>query len=493
MHSVPAASMAGMAVSLIISVGVPIALMIIAKIKLKAKMINALIGAGTFIVFALILEQILHTAMVAAFGTALTGNLPVRVLYGGLAAGLFEETGRLFSMKLFMKKSISKENAVMYGIGHGGIESILIAGLTAVSNLIMSFTINAGQLETILAPLDQNTRQLTMSQISGLWTIPSWQFYISGVERILAIALQLCLSYTVYLAVKNRRYIYYVIAIALHMAADSVVVMVSRNAGIIWAETVMFIGVAIYCLFIYKSFKGEKKMINTVVFDMDGTVLNTLEDLTNSVNYVMDRFGMPAHTIEEYRKVFGSGIRYAIEQSVPEGTDSSTVDEMLPVFKEHYDVHCLDKTAPYEGILDLMRELKKRGYKMAIVSNKIDSAVKELNERFFSEAVSVAIGEKPGINRKPAPDTVFEALRELGSSVDEAVYVGDSEVDFATAKNSGLPCISVLWGFRSKEYLESIGANCFAESPADVLTILSQKTPSPKDHSEPKNPVPKRP
>ena len=212
--------------------------------------------------------------------------------------------------------------------------------------------------------------------------------------------------------------------------------------------------------------------INTVIFDMDGTVLNTLDDLTTSVNYVMDKFGFPNRTVEEYRRAFGNGIRRAIELNVPEGTSKETIDEMLPVFKQHYDKHCLDKTRPYDGILELMKELKKRGYKMAIVSNKIDSAVKELNKKFFSEAIDVAIGEKPGINRKPAPDSVIEALKELGSTKEEAIYIGDSEVDFQTAVNSGLPCISVLWGFRDKDYLEEIGADVFATTPADVLDLL---------------------
>lgn len=469
MNTVSTASMVGMGLSLVISVGVPIALLIIAKIKLKGKMISVLIGAGTFVVFALVLEPILHYVMLMVFGTSLTGNLWLKALYGGLAAGLFEETGRLLSMKFLMKKTLSKENAVMYGIGHGGIEAVLIGGLTAFSNLTTSLMINAGQLDAVLSMLDSATRQQALEQMAPLWTAPSWQFCISGIERFLAFSLQICLSYTVYLAVKNRKYGFYALAVALHMAFDSLAVIIANTAGIIWAEAALFIGVLIYCRFVIKSFKSEGSKITTIVFDMDGTVLNTLEDLTTSVNYVMERFGMPTHTLEDYRKVFGSGIRYAIEKSVPEGTPSSVVDEMLPVFKEHYDVHCLDKTAPYEGILDLMRELKKRGYKMAIVSNKIDSAVKELNERFFSEAVSVAIGEKPGINRKPAPDTVFAALEELGSSTSEAVYIGDSEVDFATAQNSGLPCISVLWGFRSREFLESIGATCFVETPAEVL------------------------
>ena len=154
------------------------------------------------------------------------------------------------------------------------------------------------------------------------------------------------------------------------------------------------------------------------------------------------------------------------------GTPKELVEEMLPVFKEHYDAHCLDNTKPYDGIVDLMRELKQRGYKMAIVSNKIDSAVKELNRRFFSGVIEVAIGEREGIRRKPAPDTVFAALKELKSEKKNSIYIGDSEVDYATAKNAGIPCISVLWGFRDKKYLKEIGADVFAEDPSDIMDLL---------------------
>ena len=205
---------------------------------------------------------------------------------------------------------------------------------------------------------------------------------------------------------------------------------------------------------------------------MDGTVLNTLDDLTDAVNYVFSKFDLPPRSQEEYRKFFGNGIGYAMKCAAPEGTPDSLFDKMIPVFREYYDKHCLDKTRPYEGILELMKALKDKGYKMAIVSNKIDSAVKELNERFFSEYVTVAIGEKPGIKRKPAADTVLAALDELGSSRDEAIYVGDSEVDLQTARNSGLSCIAVLWGFRDKDLLIENGAVTFAEKPMDVARIL---------------------
>ena len=213
-------------------------------------------------------------------------------------------------------------------------------------------------------------------------------------------------------------------------------------------------------------------MITTIVWDMDGTVLNTLIDLRDSVNYVLRKYNMPEHTIEEYRRYFGSGIRYALECAVVDGTPSETLDEMLPIFKEHYDVHCLDNTCPYDGILDAMKKLKEKGYKMAIVSNKIDSAVKELNEKFFKEYVNVAIGETPGTKRKPAPDMVEQALNELGSTKEEAIYIGDSEVDLQTAINSSLPCISVLWGFRDRDYLIEQGATTFAETPEELVQLL---------------------
>ena len=212
--------------------------------------------------------------------------------------------------------------------------------------------------------------------------------------------------------------------------------------------------------------------IDTVIFDMDGTVLNTLEDLTDAVNHVFSQFDLPPRTIDEYRKFFGNGIGYAMRCAAPEGTPDELIDKMIPVFREYYDKHCLDKTRPYDGILELMKSLKAKGYKMAIVSNKIDSAVKELNDRFFSDYVSVAIGEKAKVRRKPAPDTVIAALKELHSERSEAVYIGDSEVDLQTARNAGLPCIAVLWGFRDRDHLTENGAVTFAENPADVLSVL---------------------
>ena len=220
--------------------------------------------------------------------------------------------------------------------------------------------------------------------------------------------------------------------------------------------------------------------ITTIVFDMDGTVMNTLEDLTVSMNYCLSKYGFPERKLEDYRRFFGNGVKYAMQQAVPEGTSEELIDQMLVIFKEHYDVHCLDKTCPYDGILDAMKALYEAGYKMAIVSNKIDSAVKELNERFFSDYVKVAIGERDGVKRKPAPDMVYEALKEMGSSKEESIYIGDSEVDLKTAENSGLPCIAVLWGFRDKSFLIKNGASVFANAPDDLYSIIKEFEPPKK-------------
>ncbi len=211
---------------------------------------------------------------------------------------------------------------------------------------------------------------------------------------------------------------------------------------------------------------------DTVIFDLDGTLLNTLEDLTDSVNYALGACHMPPRTIEEIRCFVGNGIRNLMLRAVPDGEENPDFEQAFVIFQEHYGEHCNDKTRPYEGVLALLKVLFEKGYTMAIVSNKIDSAVKELNDRYFSEYVSVAIGDREGLQRKPAPDTVHVALQELGRTKETAVYIGDSEVDLATARNVGIPCISVLWGFRDRELLEKQGADTFAIKPMDVLDFL---------------------
>lgn len=214
------------------------------------------------------------------------------------------------------------------------------------------------------------------------------------------------------------------------------------------------------------------KQVDTVIFDLDGTLLNTLEDLTDAVNYALQACDMPLRTIEEVRCFVGNGVRNLMIRAVLQGEENPRFEEAFSVFSEYYGEHCNDKTRPYDGILELIAELKEKGYALGIVSNKMDSAVKELNSKYFSENIKVAIGESKGVQRKPAPDTVLTAFKELGKERESAVYVGDSEVDLATAKNVGIPCISVLWGFRDKELLESQGAKMFAASPMEVLSVL---------------------
>ena len=216
------------------------------------------------------------------------------------------------------------------------------------------------------------------------------------------------------------------------------------------------------------------KKYETVVFDLDGTLLNTLEDLADATNYALRTMQMPERTIGEVRAFVGNGVRRLMELSVPGGFDNPKFEETFAVFKKYYGEHCNDKTRAYDGVVPVLRKLKEKGYALAIVSNKIDFAVKELNDLYFKGIVPVAIGEKEGIRRKPAPDTVFEALKELGKTKEEAVYVGDSDVDIETAKNAGMPCISVLWGFRDKEFLAEHGAEYYAETAEDVLRYIKE-------------------
>lgn len=216
------------------------------------------------------------------------------------------------------------------------------------------------------------------------------------------------------------------------------------------------------------------------IFDLDGTLLDTLNDLKNAVNHAMRLNGMSEHSLEEVRYMVGNGVRKLMVRATPDADNNPLFDKVFADFREYYAEHSLDTTRPYDGIPELLAALKERGVKMAVVSNKMDSATKPLVKSFFGDCITVAIGESEGVSRKPAPDMVYKAMDELGVKPEECVYIGDSDVDFNTAKNSGLPCISVLWGFRDRAFLEGIGANLFAEKPMDVLDILENfdaKTP----------------
>ena len=210
---------------------------------------------------------------------------------------------------------------------------------------------------------------------------------------------------------------------------------------------------------------------DTYIFDLDGTLLDTLADLHASVNYALRSIGMPERSLEEVRTFVGNGVRLLMERAVPDGTDNVRFDEAYQQFRSHYLIHSQDSTCPYPGIMDTLQTLHDEGKQIAVVSNKFYKATEELCRHFFGELVSVAIGEREGIRKKPAPDTVNEALRQLGARCDGAVYIGDSDVDIATARNSGLPCISVLWGFRDKDFLKQHGATTFVTTPCEILLL----------------------
>lgn len=212
-------------------------------------------------------------------------------------------------------------------------------------------------------------------------------------------------------------------------------------------------------------------MYKTYIFDLDGTLLDTLGDLASSVNYALRTHNMPEHSIDDVRRFVGNGVRLLMERAVPDGAANPHFDETFATFRQHYMEHSLDTTRPYDGIPETLAELKSRGCRLAVVSNKFMSATQELIRHFFPDTIEVAIGEHEaeGIRKKPAPDTVFAALAQLGVGKENAVYVGDSDVDIQTAINSGLPCISVLWGFRDRDFLIQHGAKTLISAPRDLL------------------------
>ena len=214
------------------------------------------------------------------------------------------------------------------------------------------------------------------------------------------------------------------------------------------------------------------KTYTTVVFDLDGTLLDTLQDLCDSVNYALSHNNMPVRTLDEVRRFVGNGIRNLIIRAVPEGEETPGLETVFADFKAHYAKNCRNKTAPYPGVMEMVRALKAKGKKLAIVSNKVDSAVQYLLHCYFEGVIDIAVGEMEGVSRKPAPDMVYKALELLGSTVEESVYIGDSEVDILTAKNSRMDCISVTWGFRERELLEETATGAVLDTPKEVEEYL---------------------
>jgi len=215
-------------------------------------------------------------------------------------------------------------------------------------------------------------------------------------------------------------------------------------------------------------------MIKTVLFDLDGTLLNTLTDLSNSVNYALNSHHLPQRTELEVRSFLGNGIHNLIEKSVPENTPSELLEDVFQSFKSYYLQHGLDSTAPYPGIISLLKALQQKSVKMAIISNKVDTAVQQLNKKFFSDYIGIAIGEKPQIRRKPAPDSVLLAIKALNANPATTLYVGDSEVDYETAHSAGIRCALVTWGFRDRLDLEDLHADYYVNSSHELMAVISE-------------------
>ena len=213
-------------------------------------------------------------------------------------------------------------------------------------------------------------------------------------------------------------------------------------------------------------------MKNAAVFDMDGTILNTLDDLMDSTNFALKNNGLKERSLEEIRFFVGNGIQKLIERAVPQGTSKEVFEKVFADFKSHYKIHCADKTSYYDGIPSVIQTLRKMGVKTAVVSNKADFAVQELVEVYFKGLFDFALGERAGVSKKPSPDMVNAALSVLGVEKEAAFYIGDSDVDFETAKNSSLDFIGVSWGFRGRKFLENLGAKNIIDSPEELLNFF---------------------
>ena len=212
------------------------------------------------------------------------------------------------------------------------------------------------------------------------------------------------------------------------------------------------------------------------IFDLDGTILDTLEDLADSTNYALSVYHMPEHTIDEVHWFVGNGIHRLIERAVPKGSSDEQIEQVFTTFKEYYKDHCAVKTRPYDGIMELLKTLREKGILTAVVSNKGDFAVQILCEDYFRGMFDFAVGEREGIRRKPAPDSVLAVLEKFQISKDEAVYIGDSEVDIQTAFHAGMKEIAVTWGFRPESFLKENGADCIVHTPEELLKVLQKYT-----------------
>lgn len=213
-------------------------------------------------------------------------------------------------------------------------------------------------------------------------------------------------------------------------------------------------------------------MKTAVIFDLDGTLLNTLDDLYESVNVILDKYNFPLRTKDEVRCFVGNGVPKLIERAIPDGRNNPEFNSILADFKQYYELNSKNKTFPYDGILELLKKLKETGYKIGVVSNKLHSATNVLCEYYFGNLIDCCMGDDGITPKKPAPDSVLNIIKMLNCK--KAIYVGDSDVDICTAKNAGIPCVSVCWGFRSREFLKNCGAVCFAENTEELKKKIKE-------------------
>ena len=209
-----------------------------------------------------------------------------------------------------------------------------------------------------------------------------------------------------------------------------------------------------------------------IIFDMDGTILDTLEDLKNCINYALRTCGFPQRTMDEVRMFVGNGLLKLVERAVPTGTSDSDIQCVFEQLKHYYKEHCTDYTKPYDGIYECIHKLRDKGYMTAVVSNKADFAVQELVRDYFDGLFDYAVGEREDVRKKPAPDAVNAVLNKYDLKPSDAIYIGDSDVDIETAKNANMACISVLWGFRDRDFLKQHGASVYADTPKDILFLI---------------------
>ena len=217
------------------------------------------------------------------------------------------------------------------------------------------------------------------------------------------------------------------------------------------------------------------KRYKAIIFDLDGTLLDTLADLAEGTNYALRVNGFPERTIDEIRRFVGNGARKLIERAVPDGQIEAALEKVRQDFNVYYKIHCKDHTGPYPSIMEMLQELVQQGYSLGVVSNKPDFAVQELIPEYFPGIFASVSGERQGVAKKPAPDLIWEAMKNLQADSSNAVYVGDSEVDLEAAANAGIPCISVAWGFKGRRFLEEQHAGTIIEVPAEVFAFLQKR------------------